>query len=259
MSLKFLLIIFCFGYVHLVLGQEITKADIIKFKIKSVATIDDEGKTKFIEFYNDKGDFIKQASFDDSDKLKVDRELIYNDSAQLVEERTYSTNGDINSKTNYYYDNKNQLIKKESISNGEVDAVWNYDYDGKGNKILEKQTSAIMGNYVTTFKYDINNLVIQEDKTNNTIGKEERVNYKYSDKKQLLEKKTKSYYFNTVITLTYVYDEEGKLKELKEKSSDGVTSATTYEYNDKGLLISDTWEDSLSKTLQKTSYQINYE
>lgn len=34
-----------------------------------------------------------------------------------------------------------------------------------------------MGNSVTNYKYDGKSFLIQEDKSNNTIGKEEQVNY----------------------------------------------------------------------------------
>ncbi len=259
MKSKIFLILLSFFLVQVSVGQEISKSDIVKFKIKSITTIDGDGKIKYTEFYNDKGDFVKQSSLNKDQTFHIDRELFYNDSLQLIEERTYTTNGDINSTSKYYYNNKNQIIKKETISNDAIDATWVYDYDANGNKISETQTSGIMGNSVTKYKYDANNLLIQEDKTNNTIGKEERVNYKYSDKKQITEKKTNSYYFNTIITLTYLYDNTGKLIKLVEKSSNGVSSTTIYEYNDKGLLVSDTWEDNLSKRPQKTSYQINFE
>lgn len=112
---------------------------------------------------------------------------------------------------------------------------------------------------MTKFKYDDKSFLIQEDKSNNTIGKEERDDYKYNDKGQVIEKKTKVYYFNTTITLTYSYNDTGRLIKLYEKSSNGVSSATLYEYNDKGLLISETWESSISKAPQKTTYQISFE
>jgi hypothetical protein len=259
MKSKLTLVIFTFFLASISVGQDISKADIIKFKIKSVTTIDGDGTTKYTEFYNDKGDFIKQGSLDENEQLHIDRELLYNDSSQLIEERKYGSKGDINGITKYYYDNKNQPLKKESISLGEVDATWTYQYDDNGNKISETQTSGTMGNSLTKYKYDSNNLLVQEDKSNNTIGKEERVNYKYNEKEQVIQKKTKSYYFNTTITLTYNYNEAGKLTNLLEKSSNGVSSMTSFEYDDKGLLVSDTWKNSLSKTPQKTTYQISLE
>lgn len=115
-----------------------------------------------------------------------------------------------------------------------------------------------MGNSVTKYKYSDKVFIIQEDKSNNSIGKEERVNYKYNDKGLIIEKKTKAYYFNTIITLTYSYNDAGTLIKLFEKSSNGLTSTILYEYNEKGLLISDTWESSMSKTPRKTTYLISF-
>ena len=256
-SKTFFIIISLF-LVQVAFGQEISKTDILKFKIKSISTIDEEGKIKFTEFYNDKGNFIKQGFLNKDQTLQINRELFYNDSLQLIEESTYTINGDINSTSKYYYNNKSQLVKKEAISYDKVDAIWIYEYDANSNKISETQKSGTMANSMIEYKYDANNLLIQEDKTNNTIGKEERINYKYSDKKQILEKKTKSYYFNTTLTHTYLYDDMGKLSKLIEKSSNGVSSTTVYVYNDKGLLISDTWQSSISKIPHKTSYRINF-
>lgn len=259
MKSKIFLFLFSFFLAQVSAGQEINKSDIVKFKIKSITTIDGDGKIKYKEFYNEKGDFVKQGSLNDNKQLQVDRELFYSDSSQLIEERTYTSSGDINTTSKYYYNDKKQLSKKEYIQFGEISATWTYEYDDKGNKISETQTSGTMGNSLTKYKYDDKGFLIQEDKSNSTIGKEERVNYKYNDKGQIIEKKTKAYYFNTTITLTYSYNDVGKLTKLFEKSSNGVSSTTLYEYNDKGLLISDTWESSLSKTPQKTTYQINYE
>ncbi|QEC69141.1 hypothetical protein FRZ67_18145 [Panacibacter ginsenosidivorans] len=259
MNSKLFLLLLSFILVKATIGQEISKSDIVRFKVKSITTIDGDGKTKYTEFYNGKGDFIKQTSLNDSKQLQTDRELFYNDSSQLIEERTYTSNGDVNATSKYYYNAKNQLSKREYIQFGEVSATWTFEYDDKGNKISEIQTSGTMGNTLTKYKYDDKGFLVQEDKSNNTIGKEERVNYKYNVNRQIIEKKTKAYYFNTTITLTYSYNETGKLTKLFEKSSNGVSSTTLYEYNDKGLLISDTWESSISKTPHTTTYQIAYE
>jgi hypothetical protein len=147
----------------------------------------------------------------------------------------------------------------ESISSGGIDATWTYQYDDSGNKVSETQTSGTMGNSFTKYQYDSSHLLVQEDKTNKTIGKEERVNYKYNEIGQIIEKKTKHYYFNTTIILNHYYDEAGRLIKLFEKSSNGVSLTTIFEYDENGLPISDTWEGSISKTAYKTSYQINYE
>lgn len=219
-------------------------------------TIDSEGKIKSVEFYNSKGDILKSGN---SSIDKIDREYFYDTLNKLTEERTYNDKGDIWSVYKYYYNDKGQLIKRENIQFGNIEATWTYEYDEKGNKQTEKLESGTMGNTVTKYKYDANSNLIQEDKANETIGKEERVTYKYSDKVQLIEKRTKAYYFNTTIILTYLYNNKGQLDKLIEKSSNGVSSKTIFEYDEKGLLSSDIWESSISKIPNKTTYKINFQ
>ena len=123
MKSKIFLILLSFFLVQVSVGQEISKPDIVKFKIKSITTIDGDGKIKYTEFYNDKGNFIKQGSLNDHKQLQIDRELFYNDSSQPIEERTYISNSDINTTSKYYYNDKNQLFKKEFIQFGNVSAT----------------------------------------------------------------------------------------------------------------------------------------
>jgi hypothetical protein len=259
MKSKIFLILLSIFLVLVSVAQEISKSDIIKFGIKSITAIDSDGKIKYMEFYNQSGIIIKRGSLNEHNQLHIDKEFFYNDSSQLVEERAYTGSGDINSVAKYYYNEKNQLYRKEYIQFGEVSATWTFEYDQKGNKTAEIQKSGTMGNAVTKYKYDEKALLIQEDKSNSTIGKEERVNYKYSNKGQIIEKKTKFYYFNTTITVTYSYNDAGNLTKLYESSSNGVSSTTLCEYNEKGLLVSSTWESSISKTPYRTTYQVAFE
>ena len=240
-------------------GQGISKNEILKFKIKSVKAIDEEGKIEKIEFYNPNGYIFKQGSLNDDNKIKIDKEFIYDKNDLLIEERTYDFRGEVHSTTKHLYDSLNKILKSEIMQFGEVDATWIFEYDKNGNKIKETQTSSTMGNSVTKFTYDSENLLIQEDKSNNTIGKEERVTYKYNAAKQLTEKKTLTYYFNTTIKLTYIYNDIGKLIKLVENSSNGVSSITTYEYDKNNLPTKDNWTGSISKLTHKTTYEISYE
>jgi hypothetical protein len=253
------LILLSFFLVKVSVGQEISKTDIVKFKIKSITTIDSHGKITYTKFYNDKGELIKESSLNENKELQIDRELFYNDSSQPIEERTYTRSGDINTDSKYYYNDKNQLFKKEYISFGGVSATWIFEYDGKGNKISERQRSGTIGNNLTKYKYDHKNFLIQENKTNNSIGKQERINFKYNEKGQVIEKKIKLYNVNAIIRLTYFYNDRGRLTKLFEKSSNGVSSSTLWDYNDKGLLVGYTWESSMNSKPVRTTYQINFE
>jgi hypothetical protein len=237
-------------------GQEITKEQIAKFKIKSITTIDGDDITKSIDIYNDKGDLVK-INDERNGEIKIRKEFIYNDNFLLTEERTFNTEGEIHRVSKYTYNTKNQLVKEESLNPDEIDLTWTYEYDEAGHKVKATKASGTMGNGVTIYKYSGNQLT-EEETTTESIGKEEKIKYKYNDKGQVTENKSRHFYFNTTITLTYIYDDTGKLMELREKSSNGVSSKTTYQYDDKGLLIGDTWKSSLDKTPNRTRYIIEF-
>jgi hypothetical protein len=193
----------------------------------------------------------------DEGEVRIRRQFIYKNQL-LTEERALDYKGDILHTNKYYYDSKSQLTKKENVSSdNSIDGTWTYEYDENGNKIKETKKSGTMGNSVTIFKY-LGKQLIEEETTTDSIGKEEKITYKYNDRGLLIEKKTKQFYFNTTITLTHSYNESDKLVQLDEKSSNGVSSKTTYQYNDKGLLVSDIWKSSLGKTSSKTRYIVEF-
>jgi hypothetical protein len=238
-------------------GQEISKEEIIKFKIKSVTTVDSDGKIKSIDFYNDRGDIVRIGE-DDNGRTETRKEFVYDKKGTLIEEKTFSSSGKIHHVDKYYYNSKNQLVRKEWIDTDQsIDATWAYEYDEKGNKVRETQESGTIGNSVTTFKY-VNGQLTESETSNGSIGKENKITYKYNEKGNVIEEKTKDYFSNTTITLTYTYNETGKLTELREKSSNGVSSLTTYHYDDKGLLMSDVWKSSLGKEAHRTTYEVAY-
>ncbi len=258
MRTKLLLLFLTFAISICSFGQEISQNEILKFKIKSIKTIDEDGTITNINFYNQHGNLFKQASPNEDNKIIINKEFIYDENDKLIQERTFDFKGDINLVINHSYNNLNQLIQSKLIRNEEIIAIWLFDYDKNGNKIKETQTSNTMGNSVTQYTYDLNQLLIHEDKSNTTIGKEELVAYQYNSAKLLIEKKTISYYFNTTIKVTYFYNDKNKLIKQVEDSSNGVSSMKTFEYNNDNLLIRDNWRGSISKITHKTTYEIGY-
>jgi len=235
-------------------GQEITKEEIAKFKIKSITTIDGDNHVQSIEYYDEIGDLIKEGRKDDDGNTEIWKVFIYDKNKKLVEER-FLNKGNIDKWIKYSYNSSSQLTKKEMIESGnQVSATWTYENDNN-NRTKEKKKSGTIGSGETIYTYSGTQLM-QEETTNETIGKEEKITYKYNDKGKVIEKKSKHFYFNTTITLTYTYDDIGRLTQLDEKSSNGVSSKTTYQYDDKGLLTSHIWKSSLSKTSSKTRYVI---
>src|SRR5687768_7187370 len=182
-------------------GQEITKEEIAKFNIKSVTTIDGDDIIKSIDIYNDKGLLIK-INDRKSGEIRIRKEFVYNDNSLLTEERTFNTEGKIHRISKYTYNAKNQLIKEESYNPDEIDLIWIYEYDETGNKLKATKASGTMGNSMTVYKYSGKQL-IKEETTTQSIGKEEKITYKYNDKGQLTERKSRHFYFDTTITLTY--------------------------------------------------------
>ncbi|HEY5823185.1 MAG TPA: hypothetical protein VIT44_02395 [Cyclobacteriaceae bacterium] len=236
-------------------GQEISKNDIVKFKIKSITTIDGDNHVQSIEYYDEMGDLIKEGRKDDDGNTEIWKVFIYDKNKKMIEER-FLNNGDIDKWIKYSYNSSSQLTKKEMIeSDNQVSATWTYENDVNNNRTKVKKKSGTIGSGETIYTYSGKQL-IQEETTNETIGKEEKVTYKYNDKGLVIEKKTKHFYFNTTITVTYTYDDIGRLTQLDEKSSNGVSSKTTYQYDDKGLLTSQIWKSSLSKTSGKTRYVV---
>lgn len=238
-------------------GQEITKEDIVNFKIRSITTIDGDNQVKSIDYFNGAGDLIKVGE-KNKDAVRIRGLFVYGKNKLLTEERVLDYKGHILHTNKFYYNAESQLTKKESVdSDNSIDATWTYEYDDSGNKIRETKKSGTMGNSVTIYKW-LGNQLIEQETTDQEIGKEERITYKYNEKGKLIEKKSKHYYFNTTITLTYTYGDKGKLIQLDEKSSNGVRSKTTYHYNDKGLLVSDIWQSSLDKSPNKTRYIVEF-
>ncbi|KAA3440031.1 RHS repeat domain-containing protein [Rufibacter hautae] len=237
-------------------SQEISKEEILKYGIETITAVDEDGK-QLIKFFNAKGDIIKAGEVEKSGTLTINEEYRYIGFGQLDEIIKFDTDGRIHSIIKHQYNAQGQLVKAELLDDGKVDVTWTYTYDTAGNRIKETEDSNTSGNYVTVFKYENNSLLIEEDKSNDTIGKEEKVSYKYNDRKQLIEKRTKDYFSGTTLTQTYQYNEEGKIKQLKDKSSNGVSMVITYTYDEKGLLISDSWKGSLSKEAYTTFYIVN--
>ena len=238
-------------------GQQITKEEIRKFKIKSITTIDADGRVQSIDLYDSDGDLVRVDDKGDDGKVYTRKELHFNDQKLITEEVTHTADGRIHRIMKFLYNDKNQLTRKESYNPNKVDGTWTYEYDPEGHKIRETKSSGTMGNSVTVFKY-LGMRLIEEETTDDTIGKEERITYKYNKKGQLTRKKSMHFYFNTTITEKYVYDKSGKLVERKERSSNGVSSTTTYQYDDRGLLISDIWKGSLGDTQNRTTYIIEF-
>jgi hypothetical protein len=238
-------------------AQEITKAEILRFKIKSITTIDEDGSIKSIDQYNDKGD-IKSISDKKDNGVNLREDFQYDEKGSLLSNKIYATEGTPFQVIKYTYDSIGRLLKSELYNwKNSLEVVKSYAYDRDGNKIREIKNSKTSGNTITLYKYE-NGLLIGEEVTNEAIGKEEVSTYKYNKKGLLVGKKSRYYLGNTIIWLTYSYNATGQLLRVKEKSNSGASSMTTFQYDSLGIRVSDRWQSSSDKSGLVTKYVIEY-
>jgi hypothetical protein len=235
------------------LSQEVAKADIQKFRIKSITTIEDNGDVKSIEYFNEAGDKVKVYEVTKRDTI-LQRGFTYTNGL-LTEELVYTTQGKAHQANKYTYNTANQLIKKEYFSQpkNELSASEEFFYDNSGRVVKEIDKSHNIVEDECIFEYEEGRLSAEEI-TNKTIGRQERTTYKYDETGKLIRKKKNHFYFNTVITTKYTYDDSGRLTIEREKSSAGPSSTVFYQYNEEGLLQSYTWKSSFGKESYKTTY-----
>jgi hypothetical protein len=244
-------------YTNSLCAQEITKADILKFKIKSITTIEEDGSVKSVNQYNERGDIVMVYDKKD-DELKLREDFNYNEKGLVLLNRVYNTDGSVFQMIKYFYDSTDRLIRSEQYNwKNSLDVVKTYEHDSSGNKIKEIRNSKTSGNTVTVFDYE-NNRLIDEEVANEAIGKEEKSTYKYNKKGLLIEKKSRYYFGNTIIRLIYTYNDSGRLLQMKEKSNSGVSSVTTFQYTGNGLLLSERWQSAADKGGLKTTYTVEY-
>jgi hypothetical protein len=244
-------------YANILCAQEITKADILKFKIKSITTIEEDGSIKSVNQYNEQGDIVMVYDKKD-DELKLREDFNYNEKGSVLINSVYNTDGSVFQLTKYFYDSIERLVRSEQYNwKNSLDVVKTYEHDTNGNKIKEIRNSKTSGNTVTVFGYE-NSRLIGEDVTNEAIGKEEKSTYKYNKKGLLIEKKSRYYFGNTTIRQIYTYNTSGRLLQMKEKSNSGVSSLTTFQYTVDGLLRSERWQSANDKVGLKTTYMVEY-
>jgi hypothetical protein len=244
-------------YTNVLCAQEITKADILKFKIKSITTIEEDGSVKSVNRYNELGDLV--MIFDKKgDELKLREDFNYNGKGSVLLNTVYNTDGSIWNSIKYFYDSAGRLARRELYNwKNSLEGVKIYEYDTYGNKIKEVSNSKTSGNAVTVFNYE-NSRLIEEEVINETIGKEEKSTYKYNRKGLLIEKKSRYYFGNTTIRLIYTYNTSGRLLQMKEKSNSGVSSVTIFQYTVDGLLLSERWQSAADKGGLTTTYIVEY-
>lgn len=254
----FIYILFIISNFSIATAQEIPKEQILEHGINSITSINPDEK-KSIIYFNSRGLKIKEGEIKD-EVFQISKEYFYNEKGQLVQEKKFSPKGLISSGTEFYYSKDGKLTKSEfyySFSDKEKtepDVICTFEYNSESLLIKEVKKSETSGNSITTYLYDEDGKLILEKVTNDKIGKEKKSIYKYDKEGLLSQKKTTYFFSNTKMSETYSYDDNKQLISLKETSSNGLWSLTTYHYDEKGLLTSFSWQNSMDKDTYITKY-----
>ncbi|OHD10937.1 MAG: hypothetical protein A2086_16475 [Spirochaetes bacterium GWD1_27_9] len=212
--------------------------------------------------YDDNGNMIEKAEYDEKDILNLTTIYIYKDGI-LIEENILNKEGQLSNKTTYKIENGKPVEMNHIYSDGSLldRATYNYDKNGnlieeieydsenapsskdtykfnKNNKLIEKQVfkNDIL-NYKTTYNYigDIKTEEIElEYEGNNVVSKtinkynnkENRISFEKYEGKKLSVK------------IKYIYDLKNKIIEEDEMDSFGkITEKTIYSYDKNQNLV----------------------
>lgn len=148
----------------------------------------------------------------------------YDNDGKLTKKETIYDSGSVYA-NNYYYDNKNRLIRAENFdSKGNLSARENYTYRGnkktKIRKSYDTKTGNILGTYTTYYKKDISTRYVAKSKYSNSD-----VTYKYDKNNN----QTGSIYKNKPTSNTsYMYKYDNKGNWIKKHYKYGTTSNSFY-------------------------------
>jgi hypothetical protein len=223
--------------------------------------LEEKGNT----WYNEKGYITKNSGFNNF-RLLLDLDSLFNYTYQydrlnnLTEHNSYKSDGSLDSKDIYKYDNNNLTEHNSYKSDGSLDSKNIYKYDDKGNQVeinYYKADGALFGKSLRQFDamgnkkeennynpngewikkiiYNYNEMgnLIEEDETQEYNKGELRFTSKYSyDKKNNLidEKSYINGELNNSCSSTYKYDEKGNITEERSFTLDDAAYTNTYVY-----------------------------
>jgi len=193
--------------------------------------------------YNDDGTLASEKYYPDID-LNNDYSYIitysYDERGNRIE-RLYKNIEGSSSLYKYYYNDNNLLVKTESYSDGKLNYVQNNFYNEKGQLIRKETDQNLDDSVVDTvveLQYDDNGNVIEEIMTGETY--KVIFNYTYDQYGYLVEKTQKSDTYQD--KLIFTYDNNGNVTQIEiimsyPEQSDRVIYYT-YKYDDQNNLIS---------------------
>jgi hypothetical protein len=207
--------------------------------VSSLTKINKTSNNKIIDtvskqFFNKNGSIIKMINYEKNEPK--DSTVWQYDSNNVIQKwLSYQNNTQINSIYKYNNNGQIQTFEKANIKSGE-------------------SISKNVDRTIQTFNYEHNLLIeqITEVYKNNNIAYKNAQNYKYENKKPIIQ-------ITSFKSYTYNYFNNGKLREIKEFNGSEIDENKLYKvdifnYNQHGKLSIDSM--SYGKDLQENKYQI---
>jgi len=234
---------------------DITKGEQINLKYTSynrdgnlIKFFDKQSDINIIFRYDSKGNKIEEKDYYTSKgNLKSKVSIKNNSDGKKIEESYFNPQGGLYAKNIFRYDSKGNKIEViESNSEESPSSKDLFKYNDKGYLIEELHYNS-EGNLSTryTYKYDINNLI--ESNWYKGDGKlDMKIINKYDSKGNKIEDKTYDSKGNITSTETFIYNDNRKIIERKNKDFiDSIYLKYIYKY------------DSIGNIIEKTLYNLN--
>lgn len=209
----------------------------------------DNGQTK-IE-YNEEGQITKLQY-----KNGVHEKLSYDKEGKMIERTVYNSSDQLIHKNQYNYDDKGNVIGETTLQ-GKTE----YNYD-ENNQLIEEKNDA----QTIKYQYDLKGNLLNKEITNNVSGKTNIVKFNYNKLNQFESQNSK---FNANGQLeennkyNYIWDEAGRLAEVKNKNSGEIIKYKYDEYNRRiqkqvgNDITNYVYDDSNNKVLYETDNNHN--
>ncbi len=142
--------------------------------------------------------------------------VVFNETGFITEETTFSSDGNIDKKSVYKYDGKENLLQKENYdASGNLVGSLNAKYNRKGLKTSEVFVDH-SGNavYNINFRYNNKNNLLEENKTNPNGKRISRILFSYKEKAILSEENTFDTNENPALKIVTVNDSLGMDKKV---------------------------------------------
>lgn len=217
-----------------------------------------KGKVKTMHeiFYEPKsiGDSIVKGEKKNKDEDAVEAMVTYNEYGYKTSEIRYSTDGAVEFKLVYAYDDKFHRIKEDRFSSEGTllhAGRFDYAYDDAGKVLKERMlNSKGSGNERTEYMYDRKSNLIGKNRFNSHDSLESGSLYIYDSKNKLVEQREIESDSSVSWKITYSLDSTGRISdETWFKKGEKFYIRYAYEYDSHGNISSLNWLNENGKIL----------